>query len=227
MKSIFSKASVLFVVLLLLNVVAKADIIRLIIKEERANCTGVGPQTCYQVKYKYSKDWELFYSAITGFNYEPGYQYTIDVIRTKRKQVPADASQYTYRLKKIIEKKLVAQTIKYQDFITRYKWNLIQINGKTQSSPKAYLIFEKGNTRVSGFSGCNRIFGSFEITANTITFKNLASTMMACENNELESAFMAIINNKSLKYDIADQTLNFYSGNKLVLMFGLAPLDKK
>ncbi len=81
-----------------------ADIIKLVVKEERASCTGVAPQTCFQVKYKNSKDWELFYSNISGFNYKPGYRYVILVTRTKRENVPADASIYTYKLKKVLRK---------------------------------------------------------------------------------------------------------------------------
>eukprot|EP01132_Coremiostelium_polycephalum_P019551 gene19551-23245_t len=63
-----------------LSFTTKADIIRLVVKEDRASCTGVAPQTCYQVKYKNSKDWELFYSNIEGFKYKAGYRYVLQVI---------------------------------------------------------------------------------------------------------------------------------------------------
>jgi heat shock protein HslJ len=51
----------------------------------------------------------------------------------------------------------------------------------------------------------------------------MAGTMMACspELNKLEQEFLKTIGDKTFKYDIADQTLNFYQNNKLVLMFGM------
>lgn len=208
---------------------AKADVIRLTVKEELANCTGVAPQNCFQVKYKNSKNWEFFYSQISGFNYKPGYRYVIDVIRTKRKNVPADASAYTYKLKRVIQKKKMAiQKPNNWTFILKHNWKLIQINGITQTNTTAYLNF-KDDKNMSGSGGCNRIFGGFELKNNQITFKNIASTMMACPDGDvskLESDFLKLLSNNSFKFDVAEQTLNFYKDNKLVLMFGMAPLDK-
>ncbi|KEQ29359.1 DUF4377 domain-containing protein [Pedobacter antarcticus] len=214
---------------------AKADVIRLQVKEETANCTGVAPQTCMLVKYKSSKDWELFYSGIKGFKYTPGYRYTLSVQRTKRKNVPADASAYTYRLIKVIKKQKIA--VKTDDptsqeyawaFIAKHRWNLIQLNNKTQENSPAFLVFDITTGKVNGNSGCNSIFGSFEHTANTISFKQLASTMMAClddKSNQLEREFSQAITGKTFTFDIAEQTLNLYQDGKIVLMFGMAPLD--
>jgi heat shock protein HslJ len=58
----------------------------------------------------------------------------------------------------------------------------------------------------------------------------MGSTLRACvdeDRNRLESEFLKLISDKTLKYDVAEQTLNFYENNHLVLMFGMAPLDKK
>ncbi len=224
------KLGFLIVGFLTISIAAKADTIRLTIKEDLANCTGVAPQTCYQVKYKNSKDWEFFYSQITGFDYKPGFRYIIDVIRTKRKNVPADASAYTYKLKRVVSKTQIF--IKQPDiwtFVTKHNWKLIQMNGVTQNNSTAYLTFKNDKNSMSGSGGCNRIFGAFELNGNQISFKNIASTMMACpdnEKNKLEGEFVKLLTNNNFKFDVADQTLNFYKDNKLVLMFGMAPLDK-
>ncbi|WP_131537354.1 DUF4377 domain-containing protein [Pedobacter nototheniae] len=229
LKSMY-KLGFLIVGFLTISIAAKADTIRLTIKEDLANCTGVAPQTCYQVKYKNSKDWEFFYSQITGFDYKPGFRYIIDVIRTKRKNVPADASAYTYKLKRVVSKTQIF--IKQPDiwtFVTKHNWKLIQMNGVTQNNSTAYLTFKNDKNSMSGSGGCNRIFGAFELNGNQISFKNIASTMMACpdnEKNKLEGEFVKLLTNNNFKFDVADQTLNFYKDNKLVLMFGMAPLDK-
>ncbi len=224
------KSAFLIIALITLTMGAKADTIRLTVKEDVANCTGVAPQTCYQVKYKNSKDWTLFYSQIKGFDYKPGYRYVIDVIRTKRKNVPADASIYTYKLKKVIKKTQIFD--KQPDswtFVTKHNWKLIQINGITQNNTSAYLTFKSDKNAMSGSGGCNRIFGAYELKNDQISFKNIASTMMACidaDKSKLEGDFVKLLTNNSFKFDVADQTLNFYQDNKLVLMFGMAPLDK-
>lgn len=230
MKTIFNlKTAVLLIGLVFFATHANAKTIRMTIKEELASCTGVAPQSCFQVKYKKSKDWELFYSQIEGFDYTPGYRYVIDVIQTKIKNVPADASSYTYKLKRVVEKKQIGE--KGADawtFITKHKWKVIQINGAEPSDTSAYVTFPADMKTMNGFGGCNRIFGGYELKENTIKFKGIASTLMACadENkNKLEGTLLKMLTDNTFTYDVADQTLNFYQDNKLVLMFGKAPLD--
>lgn len=230
MKQIFSlKALMLLLGFTFLSTQANADTVRMTIKEELASCTGVAPQNCFQVKYKKSKDWEFFYSQIEGFEYTPGYRYVIDVKRTKRKNIPADASAYTYKLKRIIKKEKVANEAATElAFIAKYKWNLIQINGTMPPASSAYLIFQADGKRMSGSGGCNRIGGGFELTKDKISFSKIVSTMMACpdENkNKLEGTLLKMLTDGTFRYDIADQTLNLYQGDKLVLMFGLSPLE--
>ncbi|MEZ0005953.1 heat shock protein HslJ [Flavobacterium sp. 28YEA47A] len=230
MKQIFSlKALMLLLGFTFFSVQANADTVRMTIKEELASCTGVAPQNCYQVKYKKSKDWEFFYSQIEGFEYIPGYRYVIDVKRTKRKNIPADASAYTYKLKRIIKKEKIANEAATElAFITKYKWNLIQMNGTMPPASSAYLIFQADGKRMSGSGGCNRIGGGFELTKDKISFSKIVSTLMACpdENkNKLEGTLLNMLTDGTFRYDIADQTLNLYQGDKLVLMFGLSPLE--
>ncbi|QNK62566.1 META domain-containing protein [Pedobacter sp. PAMC26386] len=216
-----------------LSIYTKAEDIRMVIKEERANCTGVGPQTCYLVKYSNSKDWEFFYGGIVGFNYKPGYRYTLLVSRTKRANVPADASMYIYRVKRVIKTQRISQGIEGSqhtgaiDFVYNHKWKLIQMDGITQDESPAYLIFHREDQRFNGSGGCNNIFGGYEFSKGAITFQQIGSTMMACSEEAMkaENTFVNLLNDKTFRYDIADQTLNFYLGNKLVLMFGMTDLE--
>jgi len=218
-----------------LSIYTRAEDIQMVIKEERANCTGMGPQTCYLVKYKTSKDWEFFYGGITGFSYKPGYRYTLLVTRTKRKNVPADASLYLYRVKRVIKRQKIsqgtgaAQNTAEKAFVFNHKWKLIQLDGVTQEESSAYLIFHREDQRFNGSAGCNNIFGAYEFSKGAITFKQIGSTMMACSEDrmKLENAFVNMLNDKTFRYDIADQTLNLYLGNKLVVMFGMSDLDTK
>lgn len=228
-KHVFPKLALTLALVFGLTLYSKADIIRLVVKEDRASCTGVAPQTCYQVKYKNSKSWELFYDQIAGFNYKPGYRYVLQVQRTKRTNVPADASAYEYKLKKVLKRtKVKVPENKALTFISKHKWKLIQLNGVTQQNSPVFLMFDAEKKRFNGYAGCNNFFGGFEMTANTLKFSQIGSTLMACDEskNKLEGELLQLMSNKSFRYDIADQTLNLYQDNKLVLMFGMSPLTK-
>lgn len=226
-KSIYSKLMFTIVLIMGSSMISKADLITLVVKEELASCTGVAPMTCMQVKYKNSKGWELFYNPISGFKYQLGYRYVLLVNRTKRTNVPADASAYEYKLKKVVKKiKMKVNTTTAWDFVLKHKWKLIQMNGATQTASPVYMTFDGTKKRVSGKSGCNTFFGGYEKSDGTLTFKQMAGTRMACsdELNQLEHQFLTLIGDMTFKYDVADQVLNLYQNNKLVLMFGMTSL---
>lgn len=75
-----------------------------IIGPETADCTGVAPMKCLQVKEKPTDSWTNFYTNIEGFTYEPGYEYVLKVKTEKLENVPADASSIKYTLIKQISK---------------------------------------------------------------------------------------------------------------------------
>lgn len=75
-----------------------------IIASETADCTGVAPMKCLQIKEKPTDNWSFFYSNIEGFTYEPGYEYVLKVKTEKRENVPADASSIKYTLIKQVSK---------------------------------------------------------------------------------------------------------------------------
>lgn len=226
-KSISSKIILTLGFIMVFSITSKSEVIKMVIKEDLTSCTGVAPMTCMQVKYKNSKGWELFYSQISGFKYEPGYRYVILVNRTKRKNVPADASTFEYKLKKVVQKtKVKVNTNTVWDYVLKHKWKLIQMNGVTQKDSPVYMKFDGTQNRVAGKSGCNNFFGGYEKGDETLSFKQMAGTMMACSEdlNKLEHQFLTLIGEKTFKFDVADQTLNLYQNDKLVLMFGAASL---
>ncbi|SUC31541.1 Uncharacterised protein [Providencia rettgeri] len=60
---------------------------------------------CMKVKENPSDDWQLFYSSIQGFEYQPGFSYTLQVKQFDVPNPPADAPSIRYELVKIVEKK--------------------------------------------------------------------------------------------------------------------------
>lgn len=75
------------------------------VNNKLVDCVGVGPQKCLQVRKSPKGEWTLFYGAIDGFDYEPGYRYKLKVNVTKVKNPPADASSLNYKLVKVLSKK--------------------------------------------------------------------------------------------------------------------------
>jgi hypothetical protein len=74
------------------------------VAEQRVPCVGVGPQECLQVREQSDASWQLFYSHIEGFAYEPGFRYVLRVAERPVPNPPADGSSLAYRLLRVISK---------------------------------------------------------------------------------------------------------------------------
>jgi heat shock protein HslJ len=102
------------------------------------------------------------------------------------------------------------------DGIEGKTWKLKTLNGKDMSDLKldrdVYFMLTKEENRVSGFSGCNNMMGSYTLEeGNRIKFSQMASTMMACPDGVFnESEFIEIfeladnytINNNELSINV-------------------------
>lgn len=69
-----------------------------------ADCVGVAPMKCMKVKQDPNANWEYFYGVIQGFDYQPGYQYTLKVKQFNVANPPADGSSIRYELVEIVNK---------------------------------------------------------------------------------------------------------------------------
>lgn len=109
-------------------------------------------------------------------------------------------------------------------FIAKNNWKLIALENVGQDYGKASIKFNPSEKKVSGNTGCNNFFGIYETSGDTISFDKIATTKMACigeEGNKTEQKMLFYLSNKDLRFDVADQTLNFYLNDKLVMMFGI------
>ncbi|GAB3221395.1 DUF4377 domain-containing protein [Algoriphagus aestuariicola] len=161
------------------------------INSAKVDCVGVGPMTCLQINKGETigkVEWSLFYDQISGFDYEPGYIYQLEVeVTEKEKPIPADASSLSYKLVKEISKtpdpKLTLTNI----------WKILHVGAiKDPKSAKGEaLIFEINGSQSTYFgeTGCNSIRGGFTLEGeNRIRFGQGAATMMACPDMEVEIA---------------------------------------
>jgi heat shock protein HslJ len=109
------------------------------------------------------------------------------------------------------------------NYIQQKRWKVIQINGKMQEQPAIWIEFNTSAQRITGNGGCNRLSGAYSLSGDTITFKQVVSTRMACADqqaNETESLFLKLLSERAYTFDVADQTLQLYYADKIVVMFG-------
>jgi len=63
-------------------------------------------------------------------------------------------------------------------------WKLMSLYSSLVKTPEGareiHLVLTRSTRRLSGFSGCNRITGGYQLDAEKIKFSGIAGTMMAC-----------------------------------------------
>lgn len=72
-------------------------------------------------------------------------------------------------------------------------------------------VMNIGEDNISGSFGCNRYFGSFEIQEDSLLIKNLATTLMLCQDDSLEQVLVKHLNRNHLIELQNLDTLNLYS----------------
>lgn len=108
-------------------------------------------------------------------------------------------------------------------YLSETKWLLIQMNGENKVYDQTLEFdFDKKDHSIYGHSGCNNYFGSIKINDRDFKTGSIMGTRRACvdqDKNRQEATFLQLLSDKSLTFDIAEQVLNIYDGDKLILMF--------
>ena len=81
------------------------------------------------------------------------------------------------------------QTANHLQLLQNRTWIATQIgNTEIKTAPTAHnvpsLQFDASTQRVSGSDSCNRIMGSYTAAKDTLTLSQMATTRMACMNND-------------------------------------------
>ncbi len=102
------------------------------------------------------------------------------------------------------------------------KWMLQKIHtaaGVKEVQTKAFIKFNEVKKSASGNASCNTFGSSFTITSNEISFKNIFSTKMYCEEvQKIEDTFLKQLE-KVNRFEIKGKTLLLYSDAALLLEF--------
>jgi len=176
------------------------------INSSKTDCVGVAPMSCLQIQKGdeiESDNWELFYSDIKGFDFEPGNIYRIKVkIMEKDDPIPADASSKEYELVEILSKE-IDPALRITNI-----WKVIkvgEIENPTDFKNDEPLIFELDASKKTyvGNMGCNSVRGEIkEIDSEQLIFLPGAATMMACPAMETEKSIsQALIDTRGYKLE--------------------------
>ncbi len=198
------------------------ETIKMQVKEQKVPCTGVAPMECLEVKIGKEKEWTYFYDGIEGFDYEPGYIYRLKVEKTKRSGViPADASAYTYKLKKVVSKKKVKSAVTNNgvSYVDK-KMVLTQLNGKNIASTSVYMTLKGETGMINGKSGCNSFGASYKLDKDRIQISRGMGTLMACdaESMKLENDFLKALEQQNFTIETKGNAVTFLNSKKEKVM---------
>ena len=72
-------------------------------------CQGFIEQTCFLEYNDDSRQWEFFYEEIQGFDFEPGFLYTLEARLEDRGTDIQDVGRYAYHLVDVLSKREVSE----------------------------------------------------------------------------------------------------------------------
>jgi heat shock protein HslJ len=176
------------------------------INSAKMDCVGVGPMSCLQIQRGAEIDpgaWEFFYSAIKGFNYEPGNLYQIKVKITDREApIPADASSKIYELVEVLSKN-TDPALRLTNIWKVIKVGEIENPTGFKSNEALTFEFDASKKTYVGSLGCNSVRGAIiENNGEKLVLGPGATTMMACPVMSTENAISkALIDTQGYKLE--------------------------
>ncbi len=111
-----------------------------------------------------------------------------------------------------------------QPSVVETQWNLIELNGSAVSVAAAegqvYIYLQQDGDKLSGSDGCNRFFGSYDLSGTSLEFHSVAQTLMACRGGftDRESEFMEALKLVA-SYQISENVLQFKVGDRVLARF--------
>ncbi len=99
------------------------------------------------------------------------------------------------------------------------EWDIRHIDGTMVSSDRPYRL-SFANGQFSGFAGCNRMFGAYNLSAESVSFSEIGATRMACAGaGGTDEMRVTNILDKPMRYQFvgADMVLLGNAGGGLML----------
>ena len=117
---------------------------------------------------------------------------------------------------------LAKETMQSPTPLYNTKWSLKKFfnNGNEEIvNTKAFIRFDKQKGSAGGNGSCNSFGSTATINGNELSFKNVFSTKMYCEQvQQIENKFLGSLEMVT-RYDIKDKSLFLYRDKDLLLEF--------
>lgn len=175
------------------------------INSSKVDCVGVGPMKCLQIKRTENGSWQNFYERIEGFDYEPGYIYSLEVAvdTLPKENLPADKSMLNYRLLKVLSKERDTK-LRLNDIWVATHLNTTALD-RSGKLPQIELSLK--TMQLMGTDGCNSIRAKMDnLTETEISFGPAMGTKKMCPNMDVSNQFNSALS-----------TVSFYEFNALEL----------
>lgn len=101
------------------------------------------------------------------------------------------------------------------------EWKLELLKGSTvalKSGNSITLSFDGSTAKISGTGVCNKYFGGYTITNETIVFSGIGSTKMMCDDNLNESDYFSMLGSAD-GYKLSGGKLTLMSKGSAVAVF--------
>ncbi len=116
----------------------------------------------------------------------------------------------------------VASVFAQADRIGTRQWKLVWIDGAAvAATSRAYLELNTEQTRFTGHTGCNRMFGVVNMQVRRVDFSNVGTTKMACVEprvRRVETALVRRLENVD-RFRLRGNSLDLYNRNRIVMTF--------
>jgi heat shock protein HslJ len=97
------------------------------------------------------------------------------------------------------------------------EWTMFEMNGNKYEAPEKVTIkFDESGKKVTGQAPCNSYGGASTISSNKISFSDMYSTKMFCDNSNVEQDFMDALK-KVYAYQTAKDMLYFLNSDGNVI----------
>ena len=192
------------------------------VNSAKVDCVGVAPMACLEIQRGETiiqNNWELFYSVIEGFDYQPGFIYKLNIKQEHIDNVPDDTSSIKYTLLKVLEKEEDKRFEIHDIWILESSPKKDSLNlSNIKKTPQIEINVTK--MTVFGTNGCNNIFGSIkELDDFIIEFNPLMETRMACPNMEIPRQFSLALTETMGYKRIKNKLVFFNKQGKEILVF--------
>ena len=101
------------------------------------------------------------------------------------------------------------------------EWKLESLNGKTvalKSGSSITLSFDGTTAKIGGTAVCNKYFGGYTKTDETVVFSAIGSTKMMCDDNLNESDYFSMLSSVD-SYKISGGKLTLMGKDKILAVY--------